>query len=285
MTANVKPLVKVVTDSTSDITLDMAARHHIKIVPLTVTMGNKSFKDGYEITPREFYAKLPGLKNLPTTSQPAVPLFEEAYREALADGSNVISLHISAKLSGTFNSASLAAQSFPTGRVCVIDSQEVSGALGMLVLSAAEMSHKGFALDEIEREIKSMMERTVLLATADTLEYLHKGGRIGGLRSLFGTILSIKPIFQIKNGELSQYQNVRTKRKALERIAEFAKGLGKLEKLTVMHADSPDEAGELANLLAPIFPLKDIYVSYIGPVVGAHAGPKTLGICAIKAKP
>jgi DegV family protein with EDD domain len=284
MSANLKTQVKVVTDSTADISPELAARYNIKIVPLTLMMGTESYRDGYDITPAEFYKKLPQLKALPTTSQPAVPVFEEAYQELLADGSQVISLHISSKLSGTFNSASLAAKSFPNGRVRVIDSKVVSGGLGLLALTAAEMSRAGLDIDIIEKDISSMSDRTVVIATADTLEYLHKGGRIGGLSSLFGTILAIKPIFQIKNGELSPLQNVRTKRKALERIAELVKGMGSLEKLAVMHADSLDEAGDLANLLAPLFPLKDIYVSYMGPVVGAHAGPKTIGICAIKAK-
>lgn len=284
MTANLKSQVRVVTDSTCDLSLDVATRHQIKIVPLTVTLGGKSYRDAYDITPHEFYEKLPTLKTLPTTSQPPVPLFEEAYQEQLAVASHVISLHISSKLSGTFNSASLAAQSFPKGKVRVIDTKEVTGALGMMVLKAAEMARNGSAIDVIEAEMYSMIERITVLATADTLEYLHKGGRIGGLRSLFGTILSIKPIFQVKDGELTPFQNVRTKRKALERIAEVAKTLAPLERLTIMHADSPDEAGELANMLAPIFPLKDMEVAQIGPVVGAHAGPKTLGICALKAK-
>lgn len=284
MTANFKQQVKVVTDSTSDIPLDLAARLGVTIVPLTVTMGDETFRDAFDITPSQFYEKLPSLKNLPTTSQPPVPLFEEAYATALRDGYNVISIHISAKLSGTFNSASVAAKSFPTERIRVIDSKLVTAALGLIVIKAAEMAQTGTNLETIEREVYDLIDRTSIFATADTLEYLHKGGRIGGLRSLFGTILAVKPIFQVKNGELVPYQNVRTKRKALERIAELTKNLGPLEKLAIAHAESPDEAGELANMLASIYPLKDIYESYIGPVVGAHAGPKTMGVCVIKAR-
>lgn len=284
MTANLKQQVKIVTDSTSDIPLDLAARLGIAIVPLSVTVGDKTYRDAYEITPKEFYEKLPGLKTLPTTSQPPIPLFEQAYSEALRDGLNVISIHISSKLSGTFNSASVAAQNFPTGRIKVIDSKLVTAALGLIVIKAAEMAQEGKDMETIEREVYDMIDRTYIFATADTLEYLHKGGRIGGLRSLFGTILAVKPIFQVKNGELVPYQNVRTKRKALERIAELTKEMGPIEKLAIAHADSPGEAGELANMVAAAYPLKDIYESYIGPVVGAHAGPKTMGVCFVKAK-
>ncbi len=273
------PKVKIVTDSTSDMSQDEAERRSITIVPLTINIEDKSFRDGIDILPQEFYRRLPTLSKLPTTSQPAVGVFQQTYEQLTADGSQVISIHISSKLSGTFNSANLAAQNFSAGQVTVIDSTWVSAALGLPVIKAAEMARAGKEAPEIIEAVKSSISRVNLLAVADTLEYLKKGGRIGGLRAFAGGILSIKPIFTVKDGEVAPFENVRTKKKALERMAEVVKSWGAVERMCILHADSPDEAGELASMLSSTFPMKDIYMSMIGPVVGTYTGPKTLGVC------
>ncbi|MEI7555561.1 DegV family protein [Candidatus Chlorohelix sp.] len=274
-------MVKIVTDSTSDMSQEEAAKYGITVVPLTVNMDDAIYRDGIDILPPEFYKRLPNLSKMPTTSQPPVGLFQQTFEKLTADGSQVISLHISGDLSGTFNSASLAAQSFAPGQVTVIDTRWVTAALALPVIKAAELARIGKDAPEIIQVIKDTLPYINLLAVADTLEYLKKGGRIGGLAALAGTILSVKPLFTIRNGKVDRFENVRTKRKALERIAEVVKTQwGPLERLAILHADSPDEAGELASMLASVFPLKDIYISMIGPVVGTYAGPKTLGICA-----
>ena len=276
--------VKVITDSTADMSHDSLRRLGVDVVPLMVLMGNETFRDGIDITSNEFYERLPHEAKLPTTSQPSPGLFMEAYKKATADGSSVLSLHISAKLSGTYENALIAARNFPAGQVRVIDTQEVSAGIAMFVMTAAEMARNGYDIDTIEAEITGLKDRIKLIAMVDTLEYLHKGGRIGGLQSFLGSLLSVKPLLQLKDGEVQPLERVRTRAKALQRVAEITKEMGKLERLAIMHAGDPNGAGELANLLAPVFPLKDIYISSVGPVIGTHVGPRCLGVVVQKAK-
>jgi DegV family protein with EDD domain len=227
---------------------------------------------------------LPKLEKLPTTSQPSPGLFMKAYEELTADGSSVISLHISSKLSGTYENAMVAARNFPAGQVRVIDSKQVSAGIAFGVQTAVEMAQAGYDIDRIEEEVRSVFDRVQIYATFDTLEYLKKGGRIGGMRAMMGSLLSIKPIVLIKDGEVQPVEQIRTRTKALQRLAEIVKKQGKVERLAILHGDDLDGATELANLLAPVFPLKDMYISLIGPVVGTHAGPRTLGVGIQRAK-
>lgn len=279
-----KQTVKVVTDSTADMSPETLRRLEVEVVPLMVLIGDDSYRDGIDITAQEFYQKLPTLSKLPTTSQPSPGNFMEVYEKAIGDGSSVISLHISSKLSGTYANAVVAARNFPQGQVRVIDTQMVSAGVANYVLTAAEMARSGRTIDEIEAEMNSLKERVKLVATVDTLEYLHKGGRIGGLRNFLGSLLSVKPILQLKEGEVQPLEQVRTRNKALQRTAEIVKGMGKAERLSIMHAADPDSAGELANMLSSVFPLKDMYISNIGPVIGAHTGPRTIGVSIQKPK-
>lgn len=284
MTTTQKQTVKVITDSTADMPPETLRRLGVTVVPLMVLMGEKSYRDGIDITSREFYQRLPQLSKLPTTSQPAPGNFIKAYEEATADGSSVISLHLSAKLSGTYQNASVASQNFPPGRVRVFDTQQVSAGIAFFVQTAAEMARSGKNIDEIEAEMKSLRERVKIIATVDTLEYLQKGGRIGRLSSFVGSLLSVKPLLQVKDGEVHPLERVRTRAKALQRVAEIVKEQGKLERVAIMHADDPDGAGELANLLSSVYPLKDMYISDIGPVIGTHAGPRTVGVGIVLAR-
>ena len=284
MTTALKQTVKVITDSTSDMPPETLRRLGVTVVPLMVLMGEKSYRDGIDITSREFYQRLPQLSKLPTTSQPSPGNFMKAYEEALTDGSSVISLHLSAKLSGTYQNAVVASQNFPPGRVRVFDTQQVSAGIAFFVQTASEMARSGKNIDEIEAEMKSLRERVKIIATVDTLEYLQKGGRIGRLSSFVGSLLSVKPLLQVKDGEVHPLERVRTRAKALQRVAEIVKEQGKLERVAIMHADDPDGAGELANLLSSVFPLKEMYISDIGPVIGTHAGPRTVGVGIVLAR-
>ena len=250
----------------------------ITVVPLTVLMGTETLRDGVDISSSEFYKRLPKLEKLPTTSQPSPGLFLKAYEELTADGSSVISIHLSSKLSGTYENAAIAARNFPAGRVRVIDSLQISAGLAFGVQTAVEMAQAGYDIDRIEAEVRSVVERVQIYATFDTIEYLKKGGRIGGLRAFMGSLLSIKPIILLKEGEVQPLEQIRTRNKALQRMAEIVKKQGKLDRLAILHGDDIDGASELANMLASVFPLKDMYISYIGPVVGTHTGPRALGI-------
>lgn len=273
-----KPGVKVVTDSTADISPEQAKRMGVTIIPLSVLMGEETFRDGVDITPQEFYKRLPQLEKLPTTSQPSPGLFMKAYEDLTADGSSVISIHISSKLSGTCENAKVAARNFPEGRVRVIDSNQVSAGIAFGVQTAVEMSQAGYDIDRIEAEVKSVFERVQVYATFDTLEYLKKGGRVGGMKAFMGSLLGIKPVVLIKDGEVQPLEQIRTRSKAIQRIAEIAKKQGKLDRLAILHGDDLDGSTEIANILSSVFPLKDMYISLIGPVVGTHAGPRCLGI-------
>lgn len=284
MTTAVKQTVKVITDSTADMSPDALRRLGVTMVPLMVLMGDQTYRDGLDITSSEFYQRLPQLNKLPSTSQPSPGNFMKAYEEATADGSSVISLHLSAKLSGTYQNAQVASQNFPPGRVRVFDTQQVSAGIAFFVNTAAEMARNGRTIDEIEAEMKSIRERVRIIATVDTLEYLQKGGRIGRVSSFVGSLLSVKPLIQVKDGEVHPLERVRTRAKALQRVAEIVKEQGKLERVAIMHAADPDGAGELANLLSSVFPLKDMYISDIGPVIGTHAGPRTVGVGIVLAK-
>ncbi len=273
-----KPGVKVVTDSTADLSEEEARRLGITVIPLTVLMGDETFRDGIDILPQEFYRRLPGLEKLPSTSQPSPGLFMKAYEDLTADGSLVISIHISSKLSGTCENAMVAARNFAPGQVRVIDSKQVSAAMAFAVRTAVEMAQAGYDIDRIEAEVRSVIERVQIFAALDTLEYLKKGGRVGGMKAFMGSLLSIKPIIQVKEGEVQPLEQIRTRNKSLQRLAEIVKKEGKLERLAILHGDDAEGATELANLLSSSFPLKDMYISFIGPVVGAHTGPRTLGV-------
>ncbi len=284
MSTAIKQTVKVVTDSTADMKSETLQRLDVTMVPLMVLMGDQTYRDGMDITSFEFYQRLPQLSKLPTTSQPSPGNFMKVFEDALADGSSVISLHLSSKLSGTYQNALVASQNFEPGRVRVFDTQMVSAGTAMFVNTAVEMARAGKAVGEIEAEMHDLRNRMKLIAVVDTLEYLHKGGRIGGLRSFMGSLLNVKPILQLKDGEVQPLAQVRTRAKALQRVADIIKDMGKIERMAIMHAVDPDGAGELANLLAPVFPLKDMYISDIGPVIGAHTGPRTIGIVVELAK-
>jgi DegV family protein with EDD domain len=254
------------------------------MVPLTVLMGDQQYRDGIDITSAEFYKRLPGLSKLPTTSQPSPGLFLKAYEKAVNAGMAVISIHLSAKLSGTYANAVVAARNFPEGQVRVFDTQEVSAGIAFFVWTAVEMARAGKDIDEIEAEMIRMRDLVKIIAVVDTLEYLHKGGRIGGLRNFLGSLLSVKPILQLKDGEVQPLEQVRTRNKALQRVAELTKAMGKIDRLAILHGADPAGANTLADLIAPYFPKEKMYISEIGPVIGTHAGPGAVGVGIQKAR-
>ncbi len=280
----IKKGVKIVTDSTSDIPPEVALELGVTIVPLTLLVGDESYRDGMDITPQEFYKRLPTLEKLPTTSQPPPGLFLQAYEELTGEGFEVVSIHLSSKLSGTYANAVVASQNFLNGQVRVIDTKQVSAGIAFLVQKAVEMARKGSGAAEIEAEVKEVSNRIQIYATFDTLEYLKKGGRVGGMKALMGSLLGIKPVIQVKNGEVQPLEQIRTRNKALHRMAEIVKKQGKLERLAILHGDDEEGAREMANLLADTFPLNEMYISLIGPVVGTHTGPRTIGVGLQRAK-
>jgi DegV family protein with EDD domain len=275
--------VRIVTDSTCDLPPEIAAANAITVVPLTVIFGDDALEDGTDITPVSFYERLRTSPVLPRTSQPSVDRFQAAYREVAADGAEIVSIHISSRLSGTLNSASVARETLKHEfHIDLIDSYNVSLGLGLIVLEAARAAAAGATLTEVVAVARRAMDRVSVHLAVDTLEYLQRGGRIGRARSLIGSLLSIKPILTVDQGEVTPFERVRTRTRAHERILELAAGMPRAKDLFVAHGDLPAEAAAALERLRPQLPHTALHTAYIGPVVGTYTGPGAFGIAALE---
>jgi len=275
------PKVKIVTDSASDIPPGMAEELGITVVPCNVHFGQRTYRDGVDLTSEEFFIEMARSPTLPTTSQPAVGLFEETYRQLAEETDQIVSIHLPRKLSATYNSAYLAAQALPEVEIVVIDSTQVSMAQGWLAIIAARAALQGKGLTEIVELVQDTIPRLRLIAMLDTLEYIQKGGRIGKATALLGTLLKMKPLLQVLEGEALPLQNVRTRRKALRQLAEIAAEMAPFEELAVMHANALPVARELTEMLAPFHPPDRILISQVGAILGTHAGPGAVGVACV----
>ena len=275
--------VRIVVDSTSDIPHDRAQALGIEVAPLVVLFGDEEFRDGVDLTADEFYRKLTSSSVTPTTSTPSVGTFQEAYRKVIREGADaVLEISLASKLSGTFGNATQAAKtvSAETGvPIEVIDSGTVSGGFGMPAEIVAREAQQGASLEQVKAHAQSMLARVRLYAALDTLEYLKRGGRIGGARALLGSLLNVKPLIEVRDGQVLPVENVRTRSKAQERVGQIASGLGKIEAVAVVR--SSDAVGEQFNRITRTFWDGPIYEYVLGPVVGAHAGPGAGGIIVI----
>ena len=270
----------IVLDSTADFPDAPQRFPNVRVVPLYVRFGEESFKDYEELAPAEFYARLRTASELPTTSQPTPQDFLRAYEE-LAAYERIYSLHISSKLSGTFASASLAAGETGADRVRLIDTESASVGIAMLALDFQRLLERGPTDEEIEALAERHRRDAGLLFTVDTLEFLAKGGRIGRARALAGSLLNVKPILTIEDGEVLPLTRVRGRQKALEEFrkrfeAQTHDGPGLY--VGIAHADAPDTVEELRALVQASRPAAEIeLVTTLGAVVGTHAGPGTVG--------
>ncbi len=272
--------VCVVTDSTADLPRDEAAASGITVVPLNVLFGSTSLLDGIEISPQEFFQRLPGEKTLPKTSQPAAGSFLETYQRLLAEGaSGIVSVHISGKLSGTINSARTARDSLDDpSRVVVVDSGSVSAALAYGARAAAAAAAAGGRLEQVAQAAQDAMARTHLFVTLETLEYLQKGGRIGRARAWFGGVLSIKPVLAIVDGEIVPLERVRTHSRAISRVIELAAAQSHVSDVTLLHSAPDADVEAVRTRLAEAMPQARLRVGWLGAVVGVYAGPNAIGI-------
>ena len=271
--------VRIVTDSAADIPADVAAQESITVVPLTVRFGDESFVSGVQLTPDEFWQKLPTTSEAPSTAAPSAGDFQEAFEKLLADGaSGIVALHLSSKLSATYQSAVVAAQAVGEDRVQVVDTLAVSAGTGLLALHAAKRAASGASAKDIASEINGMRENVRLFGAIDTLEYLRRGGRIGGAQALLGTMLKVKPVISLHDGVVEPVARVRTRVKALEHIADtVAKDAGKIARLIVITGDASD-TDKLVSLIEPTVKVPPSDVWTFGPIVGAHAGPGIVGV-------
>lgn len=277
--------IRIVTDSTSDIPEAVRKEYGIEMVPLKVHFGAETFYDAVTIHPDQFYDKLTSTAALPTTSQPSPADFLEVYKTLGGEpDTEIISIHLSSALSGTYQSAVLA-KSILDGNtnVSVVDSKSASYGIGLLVVEAAKAAKQGKSKDEIVAHIERLRREMRIYFLVGTLEYLQKGGRIGKASALFGSLLNIKPILTLDNdGEVSSVDKVRGSKKAMARIIELLKAdYGDRElHMTVAHAKSQEAADEFAELLRANFRISEMTFTDVGPVIGTHAGPGTVAAFA-----
>jgi DegV family protein with EDD domain len=277
--------VAVVTDSTAYLPAGVADRLSIRVVPLQVILGGRSGAEGSEVTPAAVATALAAWVPV-STSRPTPAEFAAVYREALAGGASaVVSLHLSRELSGTWDSARLAADEVDSTLVRVVDSRSAAMGLGFAVLAAAEAAADGGSPEQVYSAAVGTAERTTTLFYVDTLEHLRRGGRIGAAQALLGTALSMKPILHVREGRIVPLEKVRTMSKGiarLEALAVAAAGDGRAD-VAVQHLAAAERAGVLADRLRSRLPQIDqFYTSEIGAVVGAHVGPGVLGVVVVR---
>jgi DegV family protein with EDD domain len=269
--------VKIVTDSTADLPDSLAKELGITVLPIYVRFGEEVYLDRVDISEDEFYKRLEKTTVHPSTVQPGPQDFLNAYRKLAPKADGILSIHISTKLSGTYNSAMMAKDML--GKECpveVIDSRMVTMGLGLIVIAAANMAKKGESLDKITKEVKRTIPKVHLMCLLDTLKYLLLGGRIGKAKALLGSILNVKPMLTLKDGEVIPAGQVRTRAKGIDKLIEFGQNAKNIQDLAVVHSTTPGEAQNLAKELGPAFDRKRIRMSRVGPALGVHMGPGAL---------
>lgn len=271
--------VKIITDSLGDLPVEILKKLDISVIPLYVLFGTESYRDGVDMTNEQFYARLVSSKTLPTTSVPALGTFIDLYENVAKKTDEILVISVSRKLSGTFDTATKAAEIVKTkARIKVIDSLNIIMGQGMLVIQAAEMAKAGAGLDEIAKKVQSNILRTESRMAFDTLEYLKRGGRIGAGQAFLGSILKINPVLGLKDGEVYPLSRERSRVKAIEALYNWVLSYHKIDALSVEDATTPDEADKLAERLKQKFPDKPFYRSKVGAVVGTHAGPSVIAV-------
>jgi len=275
--------VKIVTDSLSDITSDLAERLGVTVVPLYVRFGEEVYRDRVEITTEEFYHRLVHDATLPTTTQPPPGDFIDVYNRLAKETDEILVIVVSGKLSGTYQSA-LNAKSLVEKecRIEVIDSLMVAMGLGLIVISAAKAAQAGANLDEVADLVRRAMPRSHFIAFFDTLKYLAKGGRIGKATGFLGSMLSFKPILTIQDGEMAQRTRVRAQAAGMDYLYNFVAGFANIEELAVEYATTPDDADKLVERLGSVFPKERIYTSTVSPVLGTYGGPNAMAVSVLE---
>ncbi|ULR50604.1 DegV family protein [Streptomyces deccanensis] len=272
--------VAIVTDSTAYLPPPAMERHGITAVPLTVVLGDQALEEGTEISARSLAQALQKRRSV-TTSRPSPELFAETYRRVAESGATgIVSLHLSAEFSGTYDAAVLAAREAPVP-VRVVDTGMVAMALGFCALAAAESAEAGGTVDEAVTAAEKRAAGTSAFFYVDTLDYLRRGGRIGAAQALFGSALAVKPLLRLDGGRIEMLEKVRTASRAIARLEEIVaeRAGGAPVDIAVHHLAAPERASALAERLRGRVPgLADLHVSEVGAVIGAHTGPGLLGV-------
>ena len=284
--------IRIVTDSTSDLPKAVAAEHGIAIVPAYINIEGTSYVDGIDLTREEFYERLPQYRTPPTTSAPSLGTFIETYERLAAQGvaqgvapraQEILSIHVSATLSGILNVAHAAAQATKAARVTVFDSKQLTLGTGFLALAAARAAAVGRSMAEIVDMLKEMVQRVYSFAALDTLEYLRRGGRLTRIQSSMGAVLRIKPLLTMYDGEMTM-EKVRTRQRAIERMIGLVHDLGPLEQLALVHAHALGRVEMLRQMARDLIPAGlDPFCEEVTSVIGAHVGPGSVGLVCVTA--
>jgi DegV family protein with EDD domain len=276
--------VRIVTDSTADLPPELARDLGISVVPLSVIFGDEVYHEGVDITHDLFYDKLINGKVLPTTSAPSVGDFLQVYEPLLGETDEIVSVHISSKLSATCDNARQAAQILAErgARIEVVDSRVVSLGLMFVTLAAARAAREGGDIDGVKAVAERSTERIRIHVMLDTLEYVRRGGRIGRARAFLGAMLRVKPMLALRDGEVHPEERVRTKRHAIERLFQITTLYPDVREVAIGYSTNAEDAHDFKQRLAEVMPHVNIWVARFGPVLGTHGGPGVLGIALLE---
>ena len=271
--------VKIITDSSADLPPEIAAALGITVLPLTIHFGNKVFREGVDLNAQEFFDHLAHNGAFPKATPPPLDLFESTYAELMKQTDQIVSIHVSSKLSQTFMRAQRAAAPLlGRAKIHVIDSQLVSVGLGTLVIAAAQAAARGENVHQVVRLVRGMIPRIYIAFFSDTLEYLERGGRIRKAQAILGGMLNIKPLLIFEDGDLVALEKVRTRAKAVEKLVEFIVEFTHIERMVILHSTTPDDVNLLIEQINLALPNLEMKVELYGPTLGAHLGPGALGV-------
>ncbi len=276
--------IRVVTDSTCDLPDELIKKHRITVIPMYINVGSQEYRDSIDLTRREFYERLPDFKPAPTTAAPSPDVFRLVYEGLAAEGATeILSIHISVKLSAVVNIAVQAAQDTSIVPVTVFDSRQLSLGTGFQVLAAAQAAEEGHSMQDILAMLKEQISRTHVFAALDTLEFLRRSGRMSFALSFLGTLLRIKPFLKMYDGNPTA-ERIRTRNGAVKRLVELLNQVAPLEKVALLHSQAADRAEALLGQVQHLLPAGKILVEEINPVLGAHLGPGVIGFACISEK-
>lgn len=277
--------LRIVTDSTSDLPPELAAQLGIGVVPCYINIGDKSFLDGVDLSRQEFYERLATYNPFPKTAAPGIEIFHETYRRAIRDGATeILSIHVASSLSAVYNVATIAAQEMSDVPITVFDSRQLSLGTGFQAIIAARYAAAGRPVAEIVKLLDAQVMHIHAMAVLDTLEFLRRGGRVSRLVSSLGSLLQIKPLMHVYNGEVNA-ERIRTRTSAMERMIDLARASAPFEHLAIVHTNAPALAEELRQHAQSVFPAADISLCVeVTPVIGAHLGPNAVGLVYVGTK-
>ena len=271
--------IKIVTDSVADLPPALASANDITVIPAYVIIGNETFRDGLDISADRFYERLGTLPRLPTTSQPTMADFQGVYQRLLDQGHQIVSIHVSSRLSGTVNSATQAKAALgDASQIEIIDSQSASAAQGLVVLTAAEWARETSDFHELARRVRQSLDRYRIYVLVDTLEYLQKGGRIGKAQAFVGGMLKVKPILTVRDGEVHPVERPRSRERGKARLIELVRDLAPVRQISIGYSTDRVQALSVRAELAELVDPEHLVESRFGPVLGTYLGPNALGV-------